>query len=111
MTGSQMDQVCEAYCCAVYHLDHEQGGLRDRLRGALDELRKCEPCCVAWPAGGYEERVAEDVPRLLEAGDRLDALADAELEDLAGDLRRTQRKVWAAMEARAAEMQDQMLDH
>lgn len=64
---------------------------------------------MAWPAGGCEKQVAEVVPRLLEAGERLDALTDAELEDLAGDIRRTQQKVEAAIVARAAEQQDELL--
>ena len=88
MREEQMDAVFEAYHSAVHHLVTGPGGLKDRLRDALAELRKCAAFCVAWPAGGCEEQVAEDVPRLLGEGDWLDVMTDVELQDLAGDLRR-----------------------
>jgi len=108
MTADQMDQVFEAYHGAVYGLVTGQGGLRERLRGALAELRMCERFCVAWPAGSHDEKVAEDVPRLLEEGDRLDALTDVQMESLARGFWAAQRKVEAALSAWAAEQQEEM---
>ena len=93
VTEDQIDRLWEAYNCAVYSLVTGRGGLRERLTEAFAWLQKHKAMCDQWPADESEGKFVEELPRLLEVGERLDALTDGELEDLAWDLLRVEHDV------------------
>src|SRR5262249_44113309 len=102
MTEAQLDQIHEAYHSAVCTLVTGRGGLRERVREALAWLGKCQGLSVVTPAGEFERQIAKDLPRLLRAAGRLEALAWGELEGLAWDVYRVSSAVDDAFAHRAA---------
>jgi hypothetical protein len=111
MTEDELERLDEAYRCAVDVLVTRRGVVRERLREALAWLEPFRPLCHATPDDDFQRKATKHLPLILAVADRLDAMTDGQLQDLAHDVWAGQQTINDAFVDRAhAEDLEYLLD-